>query len=382
MGGGRPLDKAGGFVARWANSARGPRSECNTTASSVSSVGGTSSVGSASVYSSFADRSKTRARSHDGNYRARTQHRSNGVATQPGDLLTCEECANLVDGLGFPPGVAEWVFSLQPRQEGLYVDREAFLKTLADVMRAGPRGAAGRGAGGGAEEAAAWSTAARSTAAPRSASSSASASSAASSSSSSAGRGRRRPRSAPAGGGGTRPARFGAVPRTPTFDSSGFLMALQGGEPLYDEIFLGEKAGNSMFGAVGPSGLRSEAVIPSPPKHARPAGYLRTHVPAPPTPPPKWAAEASDQQRRLLQQRSSTPAAGKASAAMGVHSETPREMHPYAGASDTPRGRSSRNTAICFTDHKGKPVHDVCFVGSSSVAHAFLSLPSRTKSRG
>lgn len=375
------MDKAGGFAARWANAARGPRSECTTTA--VSSDGGTSSVGFASVYSSFADRSKTRARSHDGNYRARTQHRSNGVATQSGDLLTCEECANFVDGYGLSPGVAEWIFSLQPRQEGLYVDRDAFLKTLADVMRAGTPGATRHGAGGGAEKAAAWSTAARSTAAPRSASSSALASSAASSSSSSTGRGRRRPRSAPAGGGGTRAPRSRVVPRTPTFDSSGFLMALQGGEPLYDEIFLGERAGNSMFGTVGPSRLlQTEAVIPSPPKHPRPAGYLRTHAPAPPTPPPKRAAEASDQQRRLRRQRSSTPAAGKASAAMGVHTETPREKHPYAGASDTPRGRSSRNTAICFTDHKGKPVHDLCFVGASSVAHAFLPAPSRTKSRG
>lgn len=166
---------------------------------------------------------------------------------------------------------------------------------------------------------------------------------------------------------------------SPTWNSDNILLAFEGGQPLYDEIFLGEQ-GTAMFNVTR---QRSQAVSIRPPDARRPRsagvgqrrgatwhrgpGALREQ------PHTYGRLTAKDGKLADMVNVAMAPAAGKPSwdkkSARG-----PREPHPGTFQQDTPRGRAARGAAVTFKNHRGELTQDVCGAGAETVAHSMLPL--------
>jgi len=312
-------------------------------------------------------------------------HESDVGYSQGEAWLSREDCADYAEKAGLTLGIGDYIFGLLTAESGgTFVERETFVRVLEMVLQ--PRGPSmeqespdGRRAAK-ALETDGFSVASTSTAASSSSSVS------------------RRPASAR--GHADRhamhatwsPSALDNMSRSrqnyanPTYDSSNFLLALEGGKPLYDEIFLREQ-GNSFFNVAGAGVEATGGLATTTPRAPRPssAGVARSSRRSDRK---RAAAEIELGRRRsaamaqeiaaqaayvaAIQNICGAEAAGKPSWEFPVATRGPRPAHPLTATQDPPRGRAARGAALTFRNHRGELTQDICQTGAPTVAHSFL----------
>lgn len=186
----------------------------------------------------------------------------------------------------------------------------------------------------------------------------------------------------------------------PSFDSSNFMAALEGGEPNAHEIFIQEQ-GNSFFSVGGQQlTVGQEVYTPSPPKAPRPSSAARPRKapsggkgsrpssasPAirgggsrPQGPPAAASCPSSPATPQSMAAAFQSPllmsAAGKPSHELAVCVSAVtghRNAHILAAPQDGPRGRGARNAAITCKDHCGRIAQDLCSASAGTVAGSLI----------
>lgn len=187
----------------------------------------------------------------------------------------------------------------------------------------------------------------------------------------------------------------------PSFDSSNFLAALEGGEPNRNEIFIQEQ-GNSFFSVGGQQATVGQEVhVPSPPQAPRPSSSARRRTASsggngsrPSSASPGTRGGGSRPQGSPAAANCpSSPAAGQQAVTAGLQSPVllaaagkpshelavcvsavtgHRNAHTLAAPQDGPRGRGARNAAITCRDHCGRIAQDLCSASAGTVAGSLI----------